>query len=181
MRLRRPLGSAFFAHSACLLLFTATPAAAQYTDPPSTAPNFWLSAGLGGGSAGQSSGLIAADASAWISKGVIVGGVRKAVVTAYEYGDDSSDLAVLVGLRTPPSFAALIGTVGYSSALTKCSRATCPAGYSSSASGAMAYSFQGRVNLSVFGLGFEIFGAQGKGVNRFSAAVLMLQIGSFEH
>jgi hypothetical protein len=180
MRLRLP-GCHAVVYSACLVVLAARPALGQYTDPPSTAPNFWLSVGAGSGSAGNSSGLMAAVVSAWISKGTFVGGIRNAVVQPWEHGDESSDVAALVGLRTPPSFAALVGTVGYSRASTRCAFLPCPATYSPTASGAMAFSLQARLSASIFGLGLEVFGARGSGMNRFTAAALTLQMGSFAH
>jgi len=179
MRLRPHLGAAVIVWCASLLLLAAQPARAQYTDPPSTAPNYWISVGAGSGSAGNSSSLLAEVASAWISRGTLVGGIRKANVEPWDYGDESSDVAMLVGLRTPPSVAALIGTVGYSRVSTRCAFQPCPGDYSPTASGALAFSVQGQLNTRVFGVGVELFGARGSALNRFTAVALTLQLGSF--
>ena len=182
MRNRRSGVPALLAYSVCLALFSAQPVVAQYADPPSTAPNFWLSVGAGTGTdGGSSASLLAGTASAWVSRSILAGGVRIARVEAYDYGDKADDFAVLVGLRTPPNFAALIGTVGYSNLSTRCQRSPCPVGYSPAASGAMAFSLQARVNLSIIGLGVEVLGARGSGLNRFTARTVTVQIGSFAH
>jgi len=78
-----------------LSLFAFPFASAQYTDPapPKWAPKFWISGGLGGGSAGQSSGLIAFTGSAWYANGPFAVGIRQARVTPYEYGDQGDDVA----------------------------------------------------------------------------------------
>ena len=182
MRSHRTGAFALLLDSICLVLFAVQRASAQYVDPPSTAPNFWLGVGAGAGTDGGSSAkLLAGTASAWISRSIVAGGVRVARVEAYDYGDKADDFAVLVGLRTPPSFAALIGTVGYSSLSTRCQRSPCPAGYSPAASGATAFSLQARVNFSIIGLGVEVLGARGMGLNSFTARTVTLQIGSFAH
>ena len=146
-----------------------------------TASNWWLGLAAGNGTAGQTSDVGAVAASAWYSQGMLVGGIRTASLSPLINGDKSQDFAMLVGLRTPPGFAALIGAVGYSLASTTCDYAPCSADYSPSASTAWAYSLQGRLNFTHVGLGVEVLGATGRGLNRFKAVALSLQFGSFRH
>ena len=155
-----------------------TAAVAQSDASPT---NWWLGLAAGNGTAGQTADVGAVVASAWYSQGVLVGGIRTAALSPLLNGDKSQDFAMLVGLRTPPAFAALIGAVGYSMASTTCDFAPCSADYSPSASNALAFSLQGRLNFTHVGLGVEVLGANGRGLNRFRAAVLSLQFGSFRH
>ena len=181
MRLRSAGASALLAYGACLTALPIPTAAAQSVAPPSTASNWWIGLGAGNGTAGQTTDVGAVDASAWYSQGVLVGGVRTAALAPLINGDKSQDFAMLVGLRTPPSFAALIGAVGYSMASTTCDFAPCSAEYSPSASNAFAFSVQGRLNFNHVVLGVEVLGASGHGLNHFRATVLSVQFGSFRH
>ena len=181
MRVRCPDASALVFCCTCLSVLGAAPVAAQEAAPSSAATNWWLSLGAGKGTAGQTTDVGAVAASAWYSQGVFVGGLRTAALAPLINGDKSQDMALLVGLRTPPSFAAIVGAVGFSLASTQCAFAPCPAGYSSSASRAVAYSAQGRLNFNHFGIGVELLGANGSSQNHFSAAVVSLQVGSFKH
>jgi hypothetical protein len=72
MRLRCLCAPALIALTVLLILLPNESAAVQYVDPPSTAPNFWINGGVGTGSAGRSSGLIALVGSAWLAKGAAV-------------------------------------------------------------------------------------------------------------
>ena len=180
MRLRH-LG-ALFTCCSCVSVLNAAPIAAQEVATPTLTSNWWLALGAGQGSTTRSAGVGAVVASAWYSKGVLVGGIRTADVSPILSDDHSQDFALLVGLRTPPNFAAIIGTVGYSMMSEQCDYSSCPAGYSSSdGESSFAYSLQARLNFNHFGVGVELLGANGSGRNHFSAAVVCLQVGSFKH
>jgi hypothetical protein len=105
--------------------------------------------------------------------------VRKAEVVPYEYGDKSDDVAIPIGVRTPPTFVDVIGTFDYSRTSTRCAFLPCAPGYSSDPSGALAYSVQGRLAYRSIGMGVEVFGARGSAMNRFTGAAVTLQLGSF--
>ncbi len=143
-------------------------------------PSFWISAGLGPGSAGRYDRLIALSGSGWFATGPFVAGLRRSFVSALEYGDSADDLALLVGARTPPGPFALIGALGYSGLSINCDGgAPCPKGFSTNRENALAFSLQARASLSIIGVGVEVFGASGSGMRRFSGAVATVQLGWF--
>lgn len=179
MRVRRHDASVRIACGVALCFLASLPLGAQdSTSNDASSPSFWLSAGLGAGSAGRTGGLLALQGSAWLANGPFVGGVRASLASGLEYGDYADEGALLAGARTSRGPFSLIGALGYSALSIRCEDSPCP-GVSSARQGALAYSLQAHASLKVIGVGVELYGASGEGMRRLSGVVGTVQLGWF--
>ena len=136
----------------------------------------WVGAGLGTGT--WPYGTIAGIVSGWYSIGMLAAGARAAGADAI-FGEQRSDRALLMGVRTRGSGGFLLGGLGVGKIATSrtcdgpCTPLTRPGATE------VAYSAEAHGNFELVGLGIAMFGVFGPPQNRYNAVAITLNVGWF--
>lgn len=142
----------------------------------------WFSTGLGAGTWPR--GSLAGIAEAWYSAGPVVAGARIAGAGQINFdgaGEQRSDQALLVGLRTPRKRGFLLGAVGVAKASSSsdlCVPNPC-ALVSPFHTTQAAYTVEAHANIVFVGVGATMFGVFGPAYARYNGLALTLDLGWF--